>query len=115
MTTPRPSTRACQNPGMPNLPLSPAPQLPVPTEDEYRAWYANAVRESRTELGETQEQVARALGVPVSVYRSWERGRATPRGVHTLALAQHSGTRRACAHSAGSAVRGSGGTRVGFD
>jgi DNA-binding XRE family transcriptional regulator len=28
----------------------------------------------------TQEGVARAIDVPLSVYRSWERERATPRG-----------------------------------
>lgn len=40
--------------------------------------FACNLRELRQERGQTQEQVARMLGVGVSTYANWEQGRREP-------------------------------------
>lgn len=69
------------------------PTRTITEEDEnrYRRQFGEAVLARRQELDETQEEVARAVGVAHSVYRSWEKGRATPRGLAMLRLCQHFG------------------------
>ncbi len=49
---------------------------------------ADAVRRNRSRQRKTQEDVARALGIPLSTYRNWETGRTTPGGDDLLRLAR---------------------------
>lgn len=51
-----------------------------PDDLDFRRSLAHAIVAKRTEENWTQEHVARAIDVPLSVYRSWERERAIPRG-----------------------------------
>lgn len=50
-----------------------------------------AIVEDRERLGQSQEQVARALGVTQQALSEWEKGNTTPRGPRLRALAQHFG------------------------
>lgn len=63
------------------------------TEEGYKETLASAMAARRRQLrngaGETQEEVARAIDVPLSVYRGWETGRSAPRGVAWLRLCEH--------------------------
>ncbi len=54
----------------------PAPEAP----------FAKAIRTLRVALGETQEGMARRLGISLSGYRYWESGHRTPRGRWLLRL-----------------------------
>lgn len=64
------------------------------TEDDelrHRQQFAAAIRVSRLERGETQEETAQKIGVSWGVYRNWEKGRAMPRGLAYTLLCQHFG------------------------
>lgn len=54
----------------------------TPTE----APFAKAIRALRKALGQTQEGMARRLGISLSGYRYWESGERTPRGRWLLRL-----------------------------
>lgn len=60
-----------------------------PDDVGFRQNLAAAIVARRTKLQETQEHVARAIDVPLTVYRSWERERAIPRGAAFYRLCEH--------------------------
>ncbi len=73
--------------------------------------FAGAVRALRSALGETQEGMARRLGISLSGYRYWESGQRTPRGrwlVRLRELCPGEGTRVLFGGTAGPPVGGVG-------
>jgi transcriptional regulator with XRE-family HTH domain len=52
---------------------------------------SQAITEDREKLGQSQEQVARALGVTQQALSEWEKGNTTPRGPRLRALSQYFG------------------------
>lgn len=56
--------------------ITPPPEAP----------FTKAIRVLRKALGETQEGMARRLGISLSGYRYWESGKRTPRGLWLLRL-----------------------------
>lgn len=59
------------------------------TEESYRQSLGAALVRARRGMGKSQEEVARAIGVPLGVYGGWERGKKAPRGVAWLQLCEY--------------------------
>ena len=58
---------------------------------DYRAFFKTKLRALRSSTGETQAQVARAIGVSTRYYQNLELGENLPGLEHFFALADHFG------------------------
>lgn len=58
---------------------------------EFREFFSDRLRKLRKICGETQQQVANALGIPSSHYQKFEYGTILPSLENFIALADHFG------------------------